>query len=256
MSDQQKKADDTSLQVPASIPEDLIPAWLWVKENGTQWLVTIAVGVLLAVGVSVFLRNRAGQAAKASEQLLAQSANETTENTIERLAKTVEDYGGTPAGVAAELKLAKAYCDAGQYEKALAEYDAFIKKHGSFPLVDVARVGRGFALCGLNQTDEAIAAFRAFREKNPGHYLTQQTIFGEAACLAQQGKKDAAKVLLQDLRVANRDTPWESAIKRMEGAIDRYQPHPTRSLLEQANAFAPIPSTPKLVPVTSTNAAR
>jgi len=250
MSEPQKKADDLPDPIPSSVPEDLIPAWLWFKENGTQWLVTIAVAILLAVGVSVFLRNRAGQAAKASEQLLAQPTIETLEN-------AVANYGNTPAGAAAQLKLAKAYCDAGRYTDALSKYDDFIKKNGSYPFADVARVGRGFALCGLNQTDEAIAVFRSFREKNPGHYLVQQATFGEAACLAMQGKKDAAKALLQELRAANRETPWETAAKRMEGAIARYQARPTRSLLEQANAIAPIPVAPApAAAVVVTNAVR
>jgi predicted negative regulator of RcsB-dependent stress response len=245
MSALQKKADDLPDPIPSSVPEDLIPAWLWFKENGTQWLVTIAVAILLAVGVSVFLRNRAGQAAKASEQLLAQP-------TVETLEKTVADYGSTPAGAAAQLKLAKAYCDSGRYAEALSKYDEFIKAHASYPFADVARVGRGFALCGLNQTDEAIAVFRSFREKNPGHYLAQQATFGEAACLALQGKKDAAKNLLQELRAANRETPWETAAKRMEGAIDRYQARPAHTLLEQANALAPISATPAAAVVTNT----
>lgn len=247
MSVPQKKTDDLPDPIPSSVPEDLIPAWIWFKENGTQWLVTIAVAILLAVGVSVFLRNRAGQAAKASEQLLAPP-------TVETLEKTVADYGNTPAGAAAELKLAKAYCDAGRYTEALSKYDGFIKQHASYPFVDVARVGRGFALCGLNQTDEAIAVFRSFREKNPGNYLVPQATFGEAACLVLQGKKDAAKALLQELRAANRETPWETAAKRMEGAIDRYQPHQTHTLLEQANALAPISATPATA--AGTNAVR
>ena len=240
MSEPQKNAADTTVQVPAYVPEDLIPAWLWCRANGTQWLVTIAVAVLIAVGVSMFQRNRASQAAKASEQLLAQPA-------IDTLEKTVADFGSTPSGVAAKLKLAKAYYDAGQYDKALTTYEAFIKENGAFPFADVARVGRSYALCGLNRTEEAIAGFRAFRQQNPGHYLTQQTLLGEASCLAMQGKKDAAKALLQDLRAANRETPWETAAKRMEGAIDRYQVRSApRSLLDQANALAPM--TPAPVP--------
>jgi len=251
MSEQPKDSADTPAPVPAYVPEDLVHAWLWCRANGAQWLVMIAVAVLLAVGVSVFLQYREGQAAKASAQLLAQP-------TVEALEKSAADFGGTPPGAAVKLKLAKAYYDAGRYADALAKYDDFMKENSSFPFVDVALVGRGYALFGLNRTDEAIAVFRSFREKNPGHYLTQQATFGEVACLAMQGKKDAAKALLQELRAANRETPWESAAKRMDGAIDRYQARPARSLLEQANALAPITALPKSAPgpvSTSTNAA-
>ena len=244
MSELKKNTADDSTEVPAYVPEDLVHAWLWCRANGAQWLVTISVAVLLTVGVSIFLRNREAQANKASTQLLEQLP--TIEAQIQSLEKTVADFGSTPSGTAAKLKLAKAYYDAGRYADALTTYDDFIKENGSFPFADVARVGRGYALSGLNRIDEAITAFRTFRTKNPGHYLVQQATFGEAACLTMQGKKDAAKALLQDLRAANRETPWESAAKRMEGAVDRYQAQPTRSLLDQANALAPIvaPSAP------------
>ncbi len=242
MSDPQKNAADTPTPVPAYVPEDLIHAWLWCRENGTQWLVTLTAGILLAVGVTMFLRHRDTQALKASEQLLAQQPS------VEVLEKTVADYGSTPPGIAAKLKLAKAYYDDKKYSDALAKYDDFIKENSAFPFVDVARVGRGYALMGLNRLDEAIAAFITFREKNPGHYLNQQTILGEAACLAMQGKKDAAKALLQELRAANRETPWETAAKRMEIAIDRYQAQSAHTLLEQANAIAPIPATAPATP--------
>lgn len=232
MSEQQKKVAAPP-SVPAYVPEDMISAWLWFRENGTQWLITIAAAVLLAVGVSVFLRHRAAQAARASEQLGAAPS-------VEALEKTIAEYGDTAPGVAAKLKLAKAYYDACKYPEALAEYDKFVAEHGTHPFADVARVGRGYALCGMNRNEEALAVFTSFREKNPAHYLAQQAAFGEAACLTMLGKKDAAKNLLEEIRVANRETPWESAAKRMEGAVDRYQVRAGRSLLEQADALAPL----------------
>ena len=239
MSEPLNQDTDTTVQVPAYVPDDLVHAWLWCRENGTQWLVTLAVAVLLAVGFSMFQRNREAQAARAAQQLLVQ--NTTLDAQIESLEKTIADFSSTPAGTAAKLKLAKAYYDARRYTDALTKYDEFIKENGSFPFADVARVGRGYALCGLNRLDEAIDAFRTFRAKNPGHYLTQQTLLGEAACLTIQGKKDAAKAMLEDLRAASRETPWESAAKRMEGAIDRYQARPVaRTLFDQANALAPV----------------
>lgn len=251
MSEPLKKTDAIPDQVPSRIPEDLIPAWLWLKDNGASWLATIAVAVLLVVGYSVYMRHRDNKTAAASQQMLAQPANTPLEN-VAMLEKAVADHGSSQPGTAVKLKLAKAYCDAGQYDKALSTYDAFIKQHGSHPFADVAQVGRGFALLGQTRTEDALTLFRSFRTQNPHHYLAPQTIFGEAACLAQQGKKDEAKALLQDLRAANRETAWEAAAKRMEGAIDRYQGQalqPMHSLLEQANALAPVMAPPVPAPV-------
>jgi predicted negative regulator of RcsB-dependent stress response len=237
MSEQPKTPAETPAampSIPAFVPEDLVPVWLWLRENGLRWLLTLGVAVLVAVGVSLYLRQREENAARASEELLKQP-------TIESLEKAVADFGGTPSGVAVALKLAKAYYDAGRYGEALSKYEEFVKLHADHPFADVARVGRGFALCGLTRNDEAIEVFRTFRKENPAHYLAAQAAFGEAACLTAKGKKDDAKSLLQELRAANRESAWDAAAKRMEGAIDRYTPRQGHSLFEQAEALVPIP---------------
>jgi tetratricopeptide (TPR) repeat protein len=232
------KANDTSTTpIPSYIPEEMIPAWLWLKEKGLAALIMIVVGVLLVSAVAAYFSHGHQKAAQASAQLLAPP-------TIETLEKAVTDYGSTPAGIAAKLKLAKAYCDAAQYDQSLKAYEEFIKKHSAYPFADVARVGKGFALCGLNRMPEALEIFRTFRSQNPQHYLTPQAYLGEAACLTMQGNKSAATALLQELRAANRESAWENVAKRMEGAIERYQgatARPARTLLDQANTLAPAP---------------
>jgi tetratricopeptide (TPR) repeat protein len=240
-----KSSETTDTPIPAYVPDDMIPAWLWLKEKGLAALIMIVVGVLIVAGVSAFLRSRDQKATLASTQLL-------TEPTIEAMEKAATDYAGTPAGIAAKLKLAKARYDAGQYDQALASYDDFLKNHASYPFADVARVGRGYALCGLNDLPKALEVFRSFRTANPEHYLVPQTILGEAACLVAQGNKPAALELLQNLRAARRDTAWEAAARRMEGAIERYRGAANRlapSLLDQANALAPLPGAAPVAPV-------
>ncbi len=249
MSEPLPKTDKTATPpVPNYIPEDMIPAWLWLKEKGVTALIMIAVGVLLVTAAAAYFRHNDDKAAQASAQLLVAP-------TIDAMERAVTDYGSTPAGIAAKLKLAKAYCDAGQYDKALTAYDDFIKQHASYPFADVARVGRGFALCGQNNLAEAIPVFRTFRTQNPAHYLAPQAVLGEAACLAMQGNKSAAKALLQELRAANRETAWENVAKRMEGAIERYPgsaARPASTLLDHANALDPVRGD---APVTAPNAA-
>lgn len=234
MSEPRKTEVETTIPVPAYVPEDLVHAWLWCRTNGAQWLVAVALAVIVVTGFQMFQRSRDAKAAHAAEQLLR-------EPNADALARVVAEAGSTSPGMAARLKLAKAYYDDGKYDLALTAYDEFIRDNKAFPFADVAQVGRGYALCGLTRLDESIECFRAFRQKNPGHYLAPQAALGEAACLTMQGKKDAAKVLLQNLRASNRETPWDAAAKRMEGAVDRYQARAAgaMSLMDQANALAP-----------------
>ena len=218
--------------LPAWLPEDLIPLYLWVREKGVQAAVIVLIGLILSGAAFMYLRHRAGLSAQASEQLAAA-------DTIEALEATVQQCGGTTAGVSVSLRLARAYYDGGRYDEALATYDGFLRKHADHPFADIAAVGRAYALSALDRQDEALAAFRAFQEKNPKSYLLPQVVLGEATCLAATGKKPDARALLEALRAAHRDTSWDVLAKRLEGVIDRYDGRGARSLFDQANTLAP-----------------
>lgn len=226
--------------IPAYVPEDFVPLWQWYQEHGKMALSLVCLAAILAAGAVAYQRHRESQAAKASEQIAAN-------DTVDTLETTVKEYGGTAPGVAAKLKLAKAYYDAGRFDQALETYNDFVKQHASHPFVGTAQVGRGYALAALSRTDEALDAFRTFQKANPDHYLIPQVVLGEAGCLAVQGKKADAKALLEDLRAAHRDTAWDLAGKRLEGVIDRYSgTRPGgRSLFDQADALAPLTGSPR-----------
>ena len=236
--------------VPAFVPEELIPAWLWLQANGNQILITFFIVAIAGAGAYLYRQHRDEQAAKASEQLGAPSES------LDTIETAVAQSGHTAASAALQVKLAKAYYDASKYEEALDTYTSFIQKHAGHPFVDMARVGSAFALVGLNRTDEALKAFREFQQAHPDHYLAPQVAMGEAACLAMQGKKTAAKTLIDDMRATRRETAWDVAGKRFEGAIDRYEPRSVKSLLEQANALSPVTAPVSLAPATvaATNA--
>ena len=234
--------------IPGFVPEELIPGWLWLQANGNQILVTVFIVAIVGAGTFLYRQHRAEQAAKASEQLGASSES------LDTIEAAVAQSGNAAAGAALQLKLAKAYYDASKYEEALDTYTGFIRKHAGNPFVDVARVGSAFALLGLNRTDEALKALRDFQQAHPDHYLAPQVAMGEAACLAMQGKKTEAKTLIDDMRATRRDTAWDTAGKRFIGAIDRYEGHSVKSLLEQANTLAPI-GVPASAPITLAPAA-
>jgi len=223
--------------IPSYLPEELILLWQWYRTHGRSILNIALIVLIVGTLAGVYWYHTQNQAEKASEQLSV-----TANISIESLEATVSHYGNTSAGIAAHLLLAKAYYDAGDFDKALTTYDSFLKLHPSHPFVQTAELGRGFAFIGLNRTEEAMQVFHAFQDAHSSHYLIPQVVLGEAACLAMQGKKTEAKALLENLRAAQRDNAWDLAGKRMEGAIDRYSGRlaTSQSLFDQANALAPL----------------
>lgn len=219
--------------IPSFVPEDMVETWLWFRERGVKTLALVCAVAIVAAGAVIYLQHRESQTSRASEQLAAADS-------LESIEAVVAQYGNTTPGVAARLKLSKAYYDAGKYQESLAEYDSFLQKHPEHPFADVARVGRGFALCALNRADEALTAFHDFEKAKLDSFLAPQVMLGEVNCLTVQGKKSEAKALLQKLRVLQRDTPWEGVAKRMDGVVDRYTAQAPRSLFDQANALAPL----------------
>jgi outer membrane protein assembly factor BamD (BamD/ComL family) len=219
--------------IPSFVPEDMIEFWLWFREKGVKALALVCAVAIVVAGAVIYLRYRESQTNRASEQLAAADS-------VESIEAVVAQYGNTAPGVAARLKLSKAYYDAGKYQEALTGYDSFLQKYPAHPFADLARVGRGFALCALNRPDDALTAFHDFEKAKPDSFLEPQVMLGEVNCLTIQGKKAEAKALLQKLRVLQRDTPWEGVAKRMEGVVDRYTAQAPRSLFDQANALAPL----------------
>lgn len=219
--------------IPSFVPEDMIETWIWFREKGIKTLALVCAVAIVVAGAVIYLRYRESQTRRAAEQLVAADS-------IEAIEAVVAQYGNTAPGVAARLKLSKAYYDAGKYQEALTGYDSFLQKHPDHPFADLARVGRGFALCAMNRPDDALTAFHDFEKARPDSFLEPQVILGEVNCLTIQGKKAEAKALLQKLRVLQRDTPWEGVAKRMEGVVNRYTAQAPRSLFDQANALAPL----------------
>lgn len=221
--------------VPANLPLELLPVYDWWKANGSRFLTTAAILAIAVSGTLIYLRYRSSQMAEAVAVV-------SSARSLDDLESAVARYGSTPAGISAQLRLAKAYCDAGKYEEALARYETFVQKHASHPFVDVAKVGRAQALEGLNRTAEALEIYSAFRKANRDHYLTPTAWLGEARCLALQGQKAEAKALLDDLRAAKANTPWEGIAKHLQGVIARYDGRSLApaSLFDQANLLPPL----------------
>jgi len=224
--------------IPKSLPIELLPLYDWWKTNGSQFLITLAVAVILIGGAFAFKQYRADKIAAANKELLQA-------NTLEELESVVAKYGSTKAGNAARLRLGKAYYDASKYEEALNTYDTCLSRGAPKGFAEIAQMGRCHTLEGLNRLDEALAAYEAFSKASADHFLYPQAQMGIVRIYTLKGKKDEAKKLLENLTAQKSDSPaWKMAFANLEGVVNRYEPRAARSLFEAANEAAAQTVTP------------
>lgn len=237
MSKKTTKSDDTGKvekiqPIPENLPEELLPLYDWWKEKGTQFLTTAGVVALILIGTIAFIHYRNGQLAEANIEL-------TKANSIEELEEVVAKFGGIKPGNAARVRLAKAYYDASRYDSALETYQACEKKGVPKGFEDVVTLGRAHALEALNQNDQALALFKKISENKKESFLYPQARMGEARVLTLQGKKDQAKMVLDELKAEKTDDPiWEMTIANLADVVDRYEPRAKRSLFDMADQAA------------------
>jgi len=220
----------TTEKKPQAVSEELAPLIEWWGKSGRQYLMAISIAVIAG---SLFFIWRHMRDAQASEAAIAAS----DARSIDELEGIVNKYGKTTTGIAVRLRLAKAFYDADKFEDALAAYDEFLKLHSTHPLASIATVGRAAALEGLNRLVEAEESFKNFRTGNADHFLAPVAWLGEARCMALRGQKQEAVALLDELKLAKVDTPWEQKAKSLQGVIERYDGRSLApvSLFDQAN---------------------
>jgi tetratricopeptide (TPR) repeat protein len=234
----QKKTADKSVvakqgaDVPANLPLELIPLYIWWQANGRQFMmnaVLVLVAVAAVFGVREWRKGRVSGANRAFAQAVS----------VGELEDVVERYGSMKIGNAARLRLATAYYDAGRYEEALQMYDACLRKGAPDGFAEIAQVGRAHALEAAGSLDEAFAAYSAFAEANKGHFLETRARMGLARVLTLLGKKGEAKGLLEILKAEKADDPMaEMMVAALEGVVDRYEPRAARSLFDRAEEAA------------------
>jgi len=176
------------------------------------WLLAAAVAV---GGWYGWKNNTAERKAAASESLV-------NAFTVEEIEESVEKFGGTDAGGALRLRLAKKYFDGERFQDALDLYDK-LAKNPPDGFADVPAVGRAQCLEALGKFAEAQKEFDAFAEKNPKSFLALTAKLGGARSLAEAGDKKAAL----DRLAALKETVKDDALAKMrveatEDVVKRY----------------------------------
>lgn len=216
------------------IPEELIPVVQWWQDKGPKTMAIVGGAVAVAAAILLYGANRQSTQNDAIVAL--------------NLAAEAADYeaiaaSGTDAAAAAQLPLARSLYNAGDYEKALAAYDAALADVDDPALYDIATLGRACALEALGRFDEALAMIKTletqFTAEGPVHFLTSETLLAKARILCQQGDKAAAKEVLKPLLEAAEDSvlgKYKPQAERTAKIIDAYV---KQSLFEKADAMAP-----------------
>lgn len=145
----------------------------WAKEN-SKLLVGIAGGLAIAaalwVGLSTYLEHRQDQAANAlavsfenyAKAVEGKADQGQVKAARESLAKVVDQYGATPAGIQARLALGDLLVEKAQYADAEKILNELCEETDLPPgMLPLARHGLGLSLEGQKKYKEAAAAYEA-----------------------------------------------------------------------------------------------
>ena len=226
---------------PVNLPEELLPVYDWYMGKGKDQLLVAA--IVLVVGIVAFsiVKYRSGQNAEASFEL-------TGAEGVESLEGLNAKYGRTAVAPVISLRLARAYFDAGDYEKAVETYEAFAKKNRRHVLAPQGRLGQAVSLEGLasrSSGDEVTANLSKARDiylelsedtKSP---VYAEAMMGNARCLAMMGDKAAASDILDRLVIDVKDTQWEQKADSLRSVIDRFEGFRAVSFFDQLSAVDP-----------------
>lgn len=215
--------------VPANIPEELVPVYEWLSENGRSFAYQLAIAVLVVVLAIAFTKSRAAKLENASAAML-------TTSDVVGLEELNGRYGGTKIGPLIRLRLARAYYDAGQFDSAKDAYAQFVKRNAKHTFADEARLGLAASEEALQEFQQAIADYRAISAP-AGSPAAIMAKLGEARSLAASGDKAAAAVLLETLAAETKGTAWENIVENTDGVIDRFDGFRKISFSDQLTAL-------------------
>jgi predicted negative regulator of RcsB-dependent stress response len=234
--------------IPENLPEELLPLYDWWTKSGLQTVITLVIIVIVVGGFYGVRSYRQGKITEANRSLISAGS-------LEELEAAVAKSGGTKAGNAIRLRLAKAYYDAEKYEDALNTYKACLARKAPDGFKEIAELGVAVSLEGMKDYDKALAAYQAFEKGHADHFLIPQATMGVARVTALKGDKAGAKKILENLKArATGKTLLESQIAQLDSVIDRYTPRAQTTLFEAANAAAEKAAKKPAAPVTSPEA--
>ncbi len=232
---------------PANLPEELLPVYDWYMGKGKDHLLVAAIALVVAIVAFSIFKYRDGQNAEASFAL-------TGAEGVESLEGLNTKYGRTAVAPVIALRLARAYFDAGDYDKAIDTYGAFVKKNRKHVLAPQGNLGLAVALEGRaslkkgeGDADGATEDLSQARDKyidlssDSKSPVYAEAMMGQARCLAMLGDKSAASDILDRLVIDVKDTRWEEMAENLRGVIDRFDGFKSVSFFDKLSAVSDTP---------------
>jgi len=134
------------------------------------------------------------------EELTYESAGARATESLKRFEETIDDQGSSSIGTMALLGAAAAHLDLGETDKAIEEYEQFLKEGTDDApwLRPNALEGLGHAFERAGKLDDARARYKELADGSKGR-TSLLARYDEARVAELQGNKDDAKKLLEEL---------------------------------------------------------
>ena len=179
-----------------------------------NWIVTLAIAAVVVLAVVLYRANISGNEEKAS-RMLGEARN------VQALQALMNQYPKSSAAKIAQLQMAKAQYDNGDFVAARAGYQAFLSKYPQHPMAGIAELGLIHCSEGMGQTEAALAEYTRFAAKNPTHFLAPTAIFGKARCLQTMKRYAEARAVYEDFLAAHPTSDWKNEITEALKQLDR-----------------------------------
>jgi predicted negative regulator of RcsB-dependent stress response len=214
----------------------------FLRQNGVAILIGASVAAAVFLGWSLYRNHRIQQRAAASALLFSAQGADQVQQVLNR-------YPRTPAAPLAQLIMAGAAFDQGQYDYAHSLFSRFLEEHPDHELRDQAKFAVIQCLEAAGRAEEAHAAYTAFAAERPGHYLEPAARLGAARCLELLGRLDEARAAYVALRDEFTDERWRARAESAIAFVDKEIRARARGDVSSAPAApAPVFSFPSLFP--------
>ncbi len=171
------------------------------KEYGQPVMIGLGIAIAVFLVFTAFRNYKRASVERASELLMGAQS-------MDQLQQVVNQYRSTPYAPIAQLGIASAYYDSGQYEAARGAFEQFRRDFPTHPMASSAEFGVAQCQEALGQLEQAMAAYQVFSAAHTNHYLLPLAAMGQARCLELQGRYAEAKAVYEDFIAAHPESPW------------------------------------------------
>ena len=185
----------SSLFTPPEADQEIAPPstfeLLWMNHRGAFLGSIAGVIALIVIALGVVASNHSSRIA--SETLLSTASSD------EALSQVISKYPRTPAAADAMLLLASSLRDAGKIDESNSLYSRFAETFPTSPLAISGLLGHASNDRIAGKADTALSAYQQAAAAFPQSYGAPFALFSQARLLAQQGKMEEVKRVLQTL---------------------------------------------------------